>query len=433
MARTSVRSEELAARAARVLAGGVSSDARRLPGRPLFVDHAEGARIVDVDGNSSVDFVMGQGPAILGHGSPVVVDAVTAQVRRGMCYSAQHEDEIELAELICELVPCAERVRFNSVGSEAVHGALRLARGYTGRSKILKFEGHYHGWFDPVLYSVHPPLELAGPPRSPSVVASTAGQQTSSAADLVVAPWNDLPALQAILAEHGSEVAAVIMEPVLCNTGVIAPASGFLDGVRALCDDIGALLVFDEIITGFRLAPGGAQEKLAVTPDLAVFGKAVAGGMQLSALAGRAEFMDEISSGRVAHAGTFNSHPVSVAAALATVRTLDRRRDEIYPRLDALGARLANGLRAAAATAGIPLLVSECGPLVQMYLTDAPEVRDYRDWAATDLKTMARLHGLLLELGVNVVPRGLWFLSAAHSETDVDEAVAKAEEAFARL
>jgi glutamate-1-semialdehyde 2,1-aminomutase len=433
MARTSTRRDELVARAAKVLAGGVSSDARRLPGGPLFVDHADGARIVDVDGNSYVDFVMGQGPAILGHGSPVVVDAVTAQAHRGMSYSAQHEDEVELAELVCELVPCAQRVRFNSVGSEAVHGALRLARGYTGRGKILKFEGHYHGWFDPVLYSVHPPLELAGPAEAPNVVASTAGQQTSSAGDLVLAPWNDLPALRAILAEHGSDIAAVIMEPILCNTGVIPPVPGFLDGVRALCDDIGALLVFDEIITGFRVAPGGAQEKLGMTPDLAVFGKAMAGGMQLSALTGRAEVMDEISTGRVAHAGTFNSHPVSVAAALATMRALDERRDTLYPRLYRLGTRLADGLRAAAAKAGVPLLVSDFGPLVQMYLTDAADVRGYRDYAATDLKAMARLHGLLLERGVNVVPRGLWFLSAAHTGTDVDEAVDKAEEAFAEL
>jgi glutamate-1-semialdehyde 2,1-aminomutase len=427
------RQAELAERARRVLAGGVSSDARRLPNGSLFVDRASGAYLWDVDGNRYVDYVLGQGPAILGHSAPVVADAVAAQVRRGVSYSAQHLAEVELAETLCRLIPCAERVRFNSVGSEAVHAALRLARGHTGRSKILKFEGHYHGWFDPVLYSVHPPLDQAGPRRAPAVVGGTAGQQAGAAGDLLVAPWNDMPALTALLAEHGADVAAVIMEPILCNTGVIMPDEGYLAAVADLCRWHGALLVFDEIITGFRVAPGGAQEYLGVTPDLATFGKAMAGGMQLSALVGRAEVMDDIATGRVAHAGTFNSHPVAVAAAQATLAVLDQQRDTVYPTLRDLGARLADGLRAAAGKAGVPLLVSGPGPVVQTYLTDATEVRDYRDFAATDRDTMARLHGLLMDRGVNIVPRGLWFLSTAHTVDDIDRTVEVAADAFAAL
>jgi glutamate-1-semialdehyde 2,1-aminomutase len=433
MTRQTARGAELAERAGRVLAGGVSSDARRLPNGSLFVDRASGAYLWDVDGNRYVDYVLGQGPALLGHSAPVVADAVAAQVRRGISYSAQHLAEVEVAETLCRLIPCAERVRFNSVGSEAVHAALRLARGHTGRSKIVKFEGHYHGWFDPVLYSVHPALDAAGPARTPAVVGGTAGQPASAAGDLLVAPWNDLPALAGLLAEHGADVAAVIMEPILCNTGVIMPDDGYLAGVAQLCRHSGALLVFDEIITGFRMAPGGAQEYLGVTPDLATFGKAMAGGMQLSALVGRADVLEDIATGRVAHAGTFNSHPVAVAAARATLAVLDEQRDTVYPALHALGTRLADGLRAAAAKAGVPLLVSAPGPVLQTYVTDTGRVRDYRDFAATDRAAMARLHGLLMDRGVNVVPRGLWFLSTAHTFADIDETVAIAADAFAAL
>jgi glutamate-1-semialdehyde 2,1-aminomutase len=433
MTRVMTEADALTGRAQRVLAGGVSSDARRLPNGLLFVDHADGAYLTDVDGNRYIDYVLGQGPAILGHSAAVVADAVCAQVRRGVTYSAQHLAEVELAETLCRLIPGAERVRFNSVGSEAVHGALRLARGHTGRQKTIKFEGHYHGWFDPVLYSVHPAVDEAGPAGAPRTVAGTGGQQVSSAPDLLVAPWNDLAAFEALLNENADDVAAVILEPILCNTGVIMPAPGFLEGVQQACRRTGALLIFDEIITGFRMAPGGAQEYLGITPDLSTFGKAMAGGMQLSALVGRAEVMDDIASGRVSHAGTFNSHPVAVAAAQATVAVLDQQRESIYPKLFASGQRLADGLRGAAKAAGVPLLVQGPGPVVQTCITDADDVRNFRDFAATDRAAMVRLHGLLMDRGVNIVPRGLWFLSSAHSEADVDETIAIAADAFTAL
>ncbi|MCP2329457.1 glutamate-1-semialdehyde 2,1-aminomutase [Hamadaea flava] len=422
---------QMHAAARQVLAGGVSSDARRLPGTPLYVDRAAGSRLWDVDGNSYLDYVLGQGPAILGHCPPEVVDAIRTQAGRGIVYSAQHEAEVTVAQRLCAMVPVAQRVRFNTVGSEAVHAALRLARGYTGRPKVLKFEGHYHGWFDPVLYSVHPAVDAAGPAERPQPVPGTGGQQLSSAADLVLAPWNDLDALRTLLELHGEQIAAVVMEPILCNTGAIVPDPGYLAGVRELCDRHGCLLIFDEVITGFRVAPGGAQELLDVTPDLAVFGKAMAGGMPVSALTGRAEVMDFITDGTVAHAGTFNSHPVAMAAAAATLRILDEQRDEIYPRLHRLGAALMDGIRAAAAKAGVPMLVDGPGPMFQTYLTTNDRVRDYRGFAATDRAGMARLHGLLLNQGVNMVPRGLWFLSAAHTDDDVQrtvDAVARALE-----
>ncbi|GAB3447335.1 aspartate aminotransferase family protein [Actinophytocola sediminis] len=431
MARELDRGRAMYERASAVIAGGVSSDARRLPGTPLYVDRASGSRLWDVDGNEYLDYVLGQGPAILGHSPEVLADAVAAQLRRGVTYSAQHVTEIEVAERVRDMVPCAELVRFNSVGSEAVHGAIRLARGHTGRAKIVKFEGHYHGWLDPVLVSVHPPVEQAGPVDRPRQVPGSAGIGTNP--DLLLTAWQDLDALTATISGHRGEIAAVIMEPVLCNTGVITPDADYLAAVRQLCDDEGILLIFDEVITGFRLAPGGAQERLGITPDLGVFGKAMAGGMQVSALAGKAAVMESIATGKVAHAGTFNSHPVAMAGARAVLEVLDERREEIYPELARRGRRLMDGMAAIAARAGVPLLVDGPGQLFQLYFTEATEVRDYRDFAATDRALMARLHGLLLDEGVNSVPRGLWFLSTAHTDEDIDQTLVAFEKAITRL
>lgn len=427
MTRSTARSEELYRRAQRTIAGGVSSDARRMPGVPLFVDHAQGAELWDVDGNRYIDYVLGQGPNLLGHAAPEVQEAVTAQVTRGITYAAQHELEAEAAELICEMVPCAELVRFNTVGSEAVHAALRLARGHTGRSKVIKFEGNYHGWLDPVLYSVHPDPAAAGSPDALRAVPGSAGQTPHSSEELILLPHNDLEAVRTVFASHGNEIAAVIVEPFLCNTGAILPVPGFLEGLREVTAEHGSLLIFDEIISGFRVAPGGAQELLGVTPDLAAFGKAMAGGMQVSALAGSRAVMDSITDGTVAHAGTFNSHPVAMAAAVAVLHTLHEKREEIYPPMIRRGEQLMAELRAAGRAAGVPLLVEGTGPVFQTYLTEAETVRDYRDFAATDRAGMARLHQRLFERGVSIVPRGLWFLSTEHTDdhlTQTLEAVA---------
>lgn len=426
-------SAALRRRAAAVLAGGVSSDARRMGGAELFVERAAGAYLWDVDGARYIDYVLGQGPALLGHSAPVVAEAVARQARCGITYSAQHAQEVELAERLCAMIPSADLVRFNSVGSEATHAALRLARGHTGRTRTVKFEGHYHGWLDPVLYSVHPALDQAGPAHAPLTVPGTAGQQLSTSGDLVVLPWNDIEAVAATFDRYGADIAAVIAEPIACNAGVLMPDEGFLEKLQAICHDSGALLIFDEVITGFRLAPGGAQEYLGVTPDLAVFGKAIAGGMQVSALVGRAEVMDDISSGKVAHAGTFNSHPVAVAAAAAVTRVLDEQRDEVYPELFRLGRRLMAGLRDAAAQAGVDLLVTGPGPVFQTYLTDRRNIRNYRDFASTDRLRMAALHREFATRGVNMVPRGLWFLSTAHTDADIDETIGAARSAFAAL
>jgi glutamate-1-semialdehyde 2,1-aminomutase len=426
------RSHALYAAARQTLAGGVSSDARRsVQPVPLYISHAAGSRMWDVDENEYIDYVLGQGPLILGHSYPAIINSVKAQLDRGQVYSAQHELEVEVAATVCRLVPCAERLRFNSVGSEAVHAAWRLARAFTGREKILKFEGHYHGWFDSTLYSVSPPLAAAGPVEAPVAVPGTKGQARSTAGDLVIAPWNDLEMLAAILERHSGEVAAIMMEPILCNSGCISPQPGYLAGVQALCRQHGCLLIFDEVITGFRLALGGAQAYLGITPDLAVFGKALAGGFPLSCLAGRADVMDLISRGEVGHSGTFNSNPVVMAAAAATLGELEQNATTIYPRLFALGQRLMAGIRQAAAAAGVPLLVDGPGPVFNIYFTEQVAVNNYRDFARCDMAAMSRLHTALLDRGVNVVGRGLFFLSAAHTGADIDETIGAITRALA--
>lgn len=424
--------DALYARARAVLAGGVSSDARRMPGTPLYVDHARGAELIDVDGRHIVDYVLGQGPALLGHASPLVAEAVAAQAARGVSYAAQHAQEVEVAELLCSLIPSAELVRFNSVGSEAVHAALRLARGHTGRDLVVKFEGHYHGWLDPVLYSVHPALDAAGPATHPTLVPGTHGQTPGGDGSLRLLPWNDSEAIRALFAAEGDRVAAVICEPLLCNTGCISPVPGYLELLRELTTASGALLVFDEIISGFRVAAGGAQELFGVTPDLATFGKAMAGGMQVSALVGSAAVMESIADGTVAHAGTFNSHPVAMAAAAAVLGHLADHRDEIYPALHATGRQIMAGIDEIATQQGIPLLTDGPGAVFQTYFTDLTAVRDYRDFAATDRAAGLRFHAELLARGISIVPRGLWFLSTAHDGDHVDRTLSAVAEVLSR-
>jgi glutamate-1-semialdehyde 2,1-aminomutase len=416
-----------------VIAGGVSSDIRRASGArpPLYVDHARGSRLWDVDGNEYVDYVLGQGPLLFGHSHPVIVEAVTRQLSRGQIYSAQHALEVEVAELVCELVPCAELVRFNSVGSEAVQAAWRLARGLTGRTKVLKFEGHYHGWYDPAWFSVHPAPAEAGPADRPRPVPGSLGQLGSAAAELIVAPWNDLPAFERILDEHAGEVAAVVMEPLLCNSGCIEPKDGFLAAVRERTRRDGIVLIFDEVITGFRLAPGGAQQWYDVVPDLAVFGKAIAGGFPLSCIAGREDVMRPIVTGAVGHAGTFNSNPVVMAAAAAALGLIKKEGDALYEPLRERGRRLAGGIADRARAAGVDVLAAGPGPMVQTYHTSRPAVDNYRDFAAVDRARTQRFHAALLEEGVNSVARGLWFLSTAHDDTDIDQTLAAVERVLA--
>jgi glutamate-1-semialdehyde 2,1-aminomutase len=409
-------------RAQQALAGGVSSSFRAaVKPEPLFVDHAQGTHVVDVDGTTYLDFTLAWGPLILGHSHPAVLAAVRAQLDRGHMFGAQHRLEIEVAEQLQATVPCADLVTFSNSGTEAVQVALRLARAYTGRPKVVKFEGHYHGWSDAMLVSYHPPLSDAGPRTSPRSVPGTAGQSAAALEEIIVLPWNDASALETALVKYAGQVAAIIMEPVMCNSGVVAPAPAYLQTARTLADRYGALLIFDEVITGFRLALGGAQEIYAVLPDIAVYAKAVAAGFPLSVVAGRSTVMDLIAQGTVQHSGTYNGNPISLAAAYAALSEL--RAPGVYPRLNGLAAKLADGTRALVARHGLPAIVQQAGSVLQILFTSQTAVHDYRDVARCDATRSAALVRELRARGILILPDGRWYLSTVHREEDVEEAV----------
>jgi len=408
-------------RARQSLAGGVAT-AFRAAQQPVPVSFARSAdaRMTDIDGNEYVDFALGFGPLLLGHSPAPVLDAVRAQLSLGLGYGASHPLEPELAEAVCRTVPSAELCVFSSTGSEAVHAALRIARAATGRPRVVKFQGHYHGWFDPLHVGLAGSTELTAP--------GTAGQDPAASAAVTVCAWNDLPALADVL---DSDVAAVIMEPVAVNGGCLMPAPGYLEAVQEMTSRIGALLIFDEVITGYRLALGGAQERLGVLPDLTVLGKALGAGFPISAVCGRADVLAEVASGRVAHVGTFNANPVCAAAALAAVTELERHAAELYPRLEQTAQRLAGALRSAAADAAIPLVVNQCGAAAHAFVSNGP-VETYADTLQADPAAYRRLAGLLLQEGVHVIPRGLLYVSSAHDDADMSMAEDAISRAMAR-
>ncbi len=418
----------------KVLAGGVSSDVRKaeLP-HPLYFESGAGSRIRDVDGNEYIDYVLGQGPLLLGHNPRPVLDAVHQQLNRGLIFAGQHQAEAQLARLLTEVIPCADRVRFNSTGSEAVITALRTARAHRRRNLVVKFEGQWHGWYDSLFVSTAPGPEQQGDRKSPHAVLPSKGQVANAADNLIIMPWNDLDLLKELFARRGREIAAIVTEPVMCNSGSILPRPGFLEGLRSLCDRYETVLIFDEVITGFRLALGGAQEVFGVTPDLATYAKGIASGFTLSAVVGKAEFMDLISSGQVVHAGTYNSNPVVIAAGLATLQTLKGNRENIYSHLNRLGSHLREGLRQRLKDAGISALVGGLGPVVQVSLTDRQAINDYREWASRDSRTYHRLVTDLVFKGIRTTGRGTWYVSTAHSEEDVDETLTTFEQVLADL
>ena len=421
------------AEAQQALAAGVSSNFRLgMDPVPLFFDHGAGAHLWDVDGNDYVDYVLGMGPGILGHAPPEVLAEVREAVGRGQLFGGQTRAELELAERFQAMVPCAERVRFGSSGTEMDQAAIRLARAATGRQVILKFEGHYHGWLDPLLTSVAPPLELAGPPDAPLPHLPSSGQAANSVENVTILQWNDGDGVRALLTGPDRDrIAGVIMEPILCNTSVIPPEPGFLETVRELTAANGTVLIFDEVITGFRVGPGGAQRRLGITPDLAVFAKAMASGYPIAALAGRRDLM-ELTGKAVLHGGTYNANVVSIAAANATLAVLEAGGDELFARIERAGQRLMDGLRAAARAAGSNLMVQGFGSVFNTTFGGGP-VRTYREYIATDLACQRRFLVGLQDRGVRVTGRGTWFLSSAHTDADVDRTIEAAADTLGAL
>lgn len=428
-------------RSRRTLAGGVSSNVRAGDKPvPLFFDRGVGSHLWDIDGNEFIDYVLGRGPLFLGHTQQDVIDATCRQLQRGQIYAAQHELEYELSERVSRIVPCAELVRFGISGSEAVHGALRLARAATGRQTVIKFEGQYHGWLDNILYSLSPDPAKAGDESMPAALPESNGQFSGADSHVVVLPWNNLPVLEEYLALHDETIAAIITEPVMCNTAVIPPLPGFLEGVRTLCDTHGIVLIFDEVITGFRLSLAGAQGRFGIVPDLTIFGKAIANGMPISCLAGREKYMGLIAAGSVGHGGTYNSLPPACAGAIANLDALEANDGEVYRTVESTGAQLMNGIRSIAARLGVPVVVQGYGsifyvgfPRPGISLPPGQAVYDYRSSLAMDNELYTAFVSAMVDRGVRIIPRGNWFLSAAHTAADIDATLAAVEAVFSEV
>lgn len=417
------------------LAGGVASSLRAaMKPFPLFVESAQGAIIRDADGNEYIDYLLGYGPLILGHAHPELTEALHRAMRRGFTYGLQHDGEIALAKRLTELLPCAEKVAFSGSGTEAVMLALRLARAYTGRSKIIRFHGHYHGWSDSIFTSFpSPDMKSRQAGDGAAVQPGTAGQSELSLQDIVLLPWNDAEALERTLAERHQEIAAVITEPVMCNSGCLLPLPGYLERMREWTEKYGIVLIFDEVITGFRLGLGGAHERFGIRPDLMTMGKAMAGGIALSAVAGKRDIMDLIASGKVSHLGTLNGNCVAMAAGLATIDILSRHDGALLRDMERIAVRLAEGLRRLMGKYGFRGVVNQIGPVFHMMFVDRDEVRTFREFSERDSAMYCRFAEKMLHEGVMIRTNGLWYVSAAHGEDEAERTLAAADRALAAL
>jgi glutamate-1-semialdehyde 2,1-aminomutase len=423
-------SETLMQRAQGLFPGGVNSPVRAfraVGGVPRYIASAKGAVLIDEDGNELLDYVLGWGPLLLGHGHPAVVEAVTKQARQGMLFGANTRLEIELAERVRRFVPAAERIRFVSTGTEATMSALRVARAATGRSAYVKLDGCYHGHADPFLIRGGSGLATFGAPDSPGVPESTA-------AEARIAAFNDLASVAAHFEREPTAIAAVIVEPVIGNYGVLAPEPEFLQGLRALCDRHGAILIFDEVMSGFRAAPGGATERYGVRPDLITLGKVIGGGLPLAAFAGRADLMSRVSpEGPVYQAGTYAAHPLAMAAGNAALSVLERE-PEIFRRVEARTTLLAAGMREILTRRRVPGTVNAVGSMWTLFFGPA-RVTSMADVRSADRERYARFFQGMLERGIYLPPSAFEsaFLSDAHGEAEIDRTLEAADEAMEGL
>lgn len=420
------KSIELLERAERVIPGGVNSPVRAfrsVGGKPVFISRAEGAYLFGADGKRYTDYVGSWGPMILGHAHPAIVEAIGAAAKNGTSYGAPTELEIRFAEKVIELYPSIEMMRAVSSGTEACMAALRVARGFTGREAIVKFEGCYHGHADFLLVKAGSGALTFGVPDSAGVPAQTAKAT-------ITAPYNDVATLEAIFAERGKEIAAVIVEPVVGNMGVVPPEPGFLEAIVRLAKEHGSVSIFDEVMTGSRVARGGMQERARIRPDMTCLGKIIGGGMPLAVYGGRREIMQKVAPiGPVYQAGTLSGNPVAVSAALAL---LDRLDSTVYEKLEALGARMEHGFVEAAHRSGLDVCVQRVGSMITPFFTKGP-VRSFSDAVKSDTARFGRWHGSMLASGQYWPPSQYEaaFLSTAHTEADIDATIAAATEAFA--
>ncbi|MGD8617174.1 MAG: glutamate-1-semialdehyde 2,1-aminomutase [Gammaproteobacteria bacterium] len=424
------RSHDLFQQAQKSIPGGVNSPVRAfrgVGGDPVFIERAAGPYLYDADGRRYIDYVGSWGPMVLGHAHPDVLQAVHQAVDKGLSFGAPTEIETLMAERVCELVPSMQLVRMVSSGTEATMSAIRLARGFTGRDRIVKFEGCYHGHSDSLLVKAGSGALTLGEPSSPGVPAVLAEQT-------ITLGFNDLEQVQRSFGDVGEEIACVIVEPVAGNMNCIPPLPGFLEGLREICDRYGALLIFDEVMTGFRVALGGAQGLYGVTPDLTTLGKVIGGGMPVGAFGGTREVMEKIAPlGPVYQAGTLSGNPVAMAAGLKTLELISR--PGFYETLGARTERLVRGITERARAAGVPLSGNQVGAMFGIFFTEAGQVRNFAQSTACDQAAFRRFFHAMLERGVYLAPSAFeaGFVSAAHSDADIDATLAAAEEAFAEL
>jgi glutamate-1-semialdehyde 2,1-aminomutase len=424
-----VHSAELFSTAQEVIPGGVNSPVRAfrgVGGDPLFMDHAQGPYLWDVDGQRYIDYVGSWGPMIHGHAHPEILEAVAEVARRGLSFGAPTAIEVRMAQMVCDLVPSIEMVRMTCSGTEAVMSAVRLARGVTRRDKIVKFEGNYHGHSDSLLVKAGSGALTLGQP-------SSAGVPEELSRDTLVLPYNDLAAVTEILEQWGFDIAAIIVEPIAGNMGCVPPAEGFLEGLRVLCDRFGSLLIFDEVMTGFRVAAGGAQALYGVRPDITTLGKIIGGGLPVGALGGSRAILDQLApNGPVYQAGTLAGNPLAMAAGLKTLELLQQ--PGFHARLATNTETLCSGLKAQAAQKGIALEVNAVPGMFGIFFSDRP-VRNFQDVMAADTERYARFFHALLEQGVYLAPSAFeaGFLSAAHDETVIARTLEATEKAFATL
>ena len=430
-------------RAQRLLIEGVNSPSRGaavFSPAPVVLERGRGARVWDLDGNEYADFMMSFGALIHGHAHPAIVDAVTHAIEHGSHFASATPAELDAAERFCRMVPSAEAVRFANTGTEATMLALRLARAHTGRNKLLKFEGHYHGWYDTYLLNAHShPIEQLGPPSNPARIPDSAGIPSSVFDDVVIAPWNDFDALEQVFARHGRELAAAITEPIMANMGCILPRDGYLQRLRELTRAHGVVFILDEVVTGFRYAPGGCQQLFGLQPDLSTFGKALGAGFPIGAVAGRREILDRMRwdhDDRVLHYGTFNGHRLSMEVVRASLDLLTAGNNAAFAQLRRVGDRAIAGLREIFNRRGIHAVVQGFGPMFQTYFTDRDAIHDYRDYCAfADAEKYSRFVHALLDRGIYMTPsNGLhWIISTAHGDAEIDRLLAAADDACGDL
>jgi glutamate-1-semialdehyde 2,1-aminomutase len=434
------KSRQLYQRTQGVLIEGSSSSSRgpvNYGEYPIFMQRGRGSRLYDVDGNEYIDWMMGFGALPLGHAHPEIVEAIAQAAASGAHFATATEVEIEVAELIQKIVPNAERIRFANTGTEAVMAAVRLARGYTGRPKILKFEGHYHGWYDDLLVSSSVlPVTALGLRTDPIKMADSSGLNRHALDDTIVVPWNDLPLLEQALKNHSGQIAAIITEGVMANMGVIPPADGYLQGVQKLARQHGILFILDETVTGFRIAPGGCQEHYKLEPDIVTLGKALGCGLPVAAFVGRRDIMAALEWGGVLHYGTHNGSRIGMHAARANLRVLTRNGNAAFRHTWKIADLLATGFEVLFRQKGIAAIVQRVGPMFQIMFTDQPAIRNYRDFCQNvDRSTYRRFVHKLFEFGVYTTPSAALhsIVTLAHSEEDVSLTIAAAAKALDAL